>query len=141
MRQCWNWQTGTFEGRVSSTYGFKSRLPHQSELLKSRRYAVSEVFFLSNNGFGHYLVIVLSFASSNNYAGFSTGIFVFFSRCIRFIILLSFILICIGRCLDAVLHKHQPFCGKLADRHFRYCDADLQRPLRCVVFTFYFINC
>ncbi len=29
MRQCWNWQTGTFEGRVSLTYGFKSRLPHQ----------------------------------------------------------------------------------------------------------------
>ena len=28
MRQCWNWQTGTFEGRVSLTYGFKSRLPH-----------------------------------------------------------------------------------------------------------------
>ena len=65
----------------------KSHLPHQSELLKSRRYAVSEVFFLSNNGFGHYLVIILSFASSNNYAGFSTGIFVIFSRCIRFIIL------------------------------------------------------
>ena len=30
MRQCWNWQTGTFEGRVSLTYGFKSHLPHQS---------------------------------------------------------------------------------------------------------------
>ena len=29
MRQCWNRQTGTFEGRVSLTYGFKSRLPHQ----------------------------------------------------------------------------------------------------------------
>ena len=29
MRVCWNWQTGTFEGRVSLTYGFKSRLPHQ----------------------------------------------------------------------------------------------------------------
>lgn len=29
MRECWNWQTGTFEGRVSLTYGFKSRLPHQ----------------------------------------------------------------------------------------------------------------
>ena len=29
VRQCWNWQTGTFEGRVSLTYGFKSRLPHQ----------------------------------------------------------------------------------------------------------------
>ena len=29
MRECWNWQTGTFEGRVSTTYGFKSRLAHQ----------------------------------------------------------------------------------------------------------------
>ena len=28
MRVCWNWQTGTFEGRVSSTYGFKSRHSH-----------------------------------------------------------------------------------------------------------------
>ena len=35
MRQCWNWQTGTFEGRVSLTYGFKSRLPHH----KKRRYS------------------------------------------------------------------------------------------------------
>ena len=31
MRVCWNRQTGTFEGRVSLTYGFKSRLPHQWE--------------------------------------------------------------------------------------------------------------
>ena len=29
MRECWNWQTGTFEGRVSMTYEFKSRLAHQ----------------------------------------------------------------------------------------------------------------
>lgn len=28
MRECWNWQTGTFEVRVSTTYGFKSRLAH-----------------------------------------------------------------------------------------------------------------
>ncbi len=28
-RVCWNRQTGTFEGRVSSTYGFKSRHSHQ----------------------------------------------------------------------------------------------------------------
>ena len=26
LRVCWNWQTGTFEGRVSLAYGFKSRL-------------------------------------------------------------------------------------------------------------------
>ena len=31
MRVCWNWQTGTFEGRVSLTYGFKSRHSHQKE--------------------------------------------------------------------------------------------------------------
>ena len=29
MRVCWNRQTGTFEGRVSTTYGFKSRHSHQ----------------------------------------------------------------------------------------------------------------
>ena len=29
MRQCWNRQTGTFEGRVSLAYGFKSRHSHQ----------------------------------------------------------------------------------------------------------------
>ena len=28
MRECWNWQTGTFEVRVSLTYGFKSRFSH-----------------------------------------------------------------------------------------------------------------
>ena len=31
MRQCWNRQTGTFEGRVSKTYGFKSHLPHHQK--------------------------------------------------------------------------------------------------------------
>ena len=30
MRVCWNRQTGTFEGRVSKTYGFKSRHSHQN---------------------------------------------------------------------------------------------------------------
>jgi hypothetical protein len=29
-RECWNWQTGTFEGRVFMTYGFKSRLAHHA---------------------------------------------------------------------------------------------------------------
>ena len=28
-RECWNRQTGTFEVRVSTTYGFKSHLAHQ----------------------------------------------------------------------------------------------------------------
>ncbi len=34
MRVCWNRQTGTFEGRVSLTYGFKSHYSHQSSELK-----------------------------------------------------------------------------------------------------------
>ena len=28
MRECWNRQTGTFEVRVSTTYGFKSHFAH-----------------------------------------------------------------------------------------------------------------
>ena len=35
MRVCWNRQTGTFEGRVSLTYGFKSHYSHQSSKLKN----------------------------------------------------------------------------------------------------------
>ena len=31
LRVCWNRQTGTFEGRVSSTYGFKSHHSHQKK--------------------------------------------------------------------------------------------------------------
>ena len=31
VRACWNWQTGTFEGRVFMTYGFKSRRSHQQK--------------------------------------------------------------------------------------------------------------
>ena len=34
MRVCWNRQTGTFEGRVSLAYGFKSRHSHQKPQLK-----------------------------------------------------------------------------------------------------------
>ena len=45
MRQCWNWQTGTFEGRVSLTYGFKSRLPHQVRKLANPLFTrVCELF-------------------------------------------------------------------------------------------------
>ena len=36
MRPCWNWQTGTFEVRVSLTYGFKSRFSHHIK----RRYEI-----------------------------------------------------------------------------------------------------
>ena len=47
MRQCWNWQTGTFEGRVSLTYGFKSRLPHQVRKLANPLFTrVCEFFVL-----------------------------------------------------------------------------------------------
>ena len=45
--QCWNWQTGTFEGRVSLTYGFKSRLPHQVRKLANPLFTrVCEFFVL-----------------------------------------------------------------------------------------------
>ena len=49
MRQCWNWQTGTFEGRVSLTYGFKSRLPHHIGETKWMLTSKSRVF----TGFFH----------------------------------------------------------------------------------------
>ena len=38
MRVCWNRQTGTFEGRVSLTYGFKSRHSHQPYDLENGLY-------------------------------------------------------------------------------------------------------
>ena len=46
MRQCWNWQTGTFEGRVSLTYGFKSRLPHQVRKLANTLFTRVCKFFV-----------------------------------------------------------------------------------------------
>ena len=36
-RVCWNWQTGTFEGRVSMTYGFKSRHSHHMRIWRNRQ--------------------------------------------------------------------------------------------------------
>ncbi len=42
VRECWNWQTGTFEVRVSTTYGFKSRLAHQ----KKKRQLLQLLLFL-----------------------------------------------------------------------------------------------
>ena len=42
MRVCWNRQTGTFEGRVSLAYGFKSRHSHQKIDL-----AIAKSIFLS----------------------------------------------------------------------------------------------
>ena len=41
-RECWNWQTGTFEGRVFMTYGFKSRLAHHAK----RPIGISDGFFI-----------------------------------------------------------------------------------------------
>ena len=35
VREWWNWQTRTFEGRVSLTYGFKSRLSHHFLLINN----------------------------------------------------------------------------------------------------------
>ena len=46
MRECWNWQTGTFEVRVSSTYGFKSRLAHQFKSGLIPRFLGFKPFFL-----------------------------------------------------------------------------------------------
>ena len=42
-RVCWNWQTGTFEGRVSLAYGFKSRHSHHKStvILIELRWAFS----------------------------------------------------------------------------------------------------
>ena len=35
LRECWNWQTGTFEVRVPLAYGFKSRLAHQKKIIRT----------------------------------------------------------------------------------------------------------
>ena len=45
MRVCWNRQTGTFEGRVSLTYGFKSHHSHQKNG-KHRKMLAVFLFFL-----------------------------------------------------------------------------------------------
>ena len=55
MRQCWNWQTGTFEGRV--LYDVRVQVPFAAPFqmaLKWRKYAVSEFLFLLN-----YMIWVL----------------------------------------------------------------------------------
>ena len=51
MRQCWNRQTGTFEGRVSLTYGFKSRSVHHDWVTKK----MSPNFFQYSCGFVGFL--------------------------------------------------------------------------------------
>ena len=58
MRVCWNRQTGTFEGRVSLTYGFKSRHSHQS---KNPVDLVGRVFVLYYSFFSFKSSILSSF--------------------------------------------------------------------------------
>jgi len=56
MRQCWNWQTGTFEGRVF--YDVRVQVPFAAPsktALKWRKCAVSEFLFLLK-----YMIWVLS---------------------------------------------------------------------------------
>ena len=48
MRVCWNRQTGTFEGRVSTTYGFKSH--HSHHMNKTYLYGGSYLFFVCMMG-------------------------------------------------------------------------------------------
>ncbi len=66
MRQCWNWQTGTFEGRVF--YDVRVQVPFAApsqRTLKWRKYAVSEFFVFSENRFFRLFSIyaLLSFLS------------------------------------------------------------------------------
>ena len=62
-RQCWNRQTGTFEGRVSLTYGFKSHLPHQFKLRKPPKIRGLRSFIFAKNSlwdlFGTYFSFIL----------------------------------------------------------------------------------
>ena len=62
MRVCWNRQTGTFEGRVSMTYEFKSRHSHH---LKNLTNSLIKRFVR----FSFYLESLMFFA-------------VFFDRCL-----------------------------------------------------------
>ena len=58
MRACWNWQTGTFEGRVSLTYGFKSRRSHlkHSEIFRML-FSYSSVICIRINKVRHCLLV------------------------------------------------------------------------------------
>ena len=66
MRVCWNRQTGTFEGRVSMTYEFKSRHSHH---LKNLTNGLNRLFvrfsFFSNVPmfFVVFFMVLLSQAS------------------------------------------------------------------------------
>ncbi len=50
MRVCWNWQTGTFEGRV--LYDVRVQVPSLAPILQSRKWlkqAIFEIFLLCKN--------------------------------------------------------------------------------------------
>ena len=50
-RACWNWQTGTFEGRVFMTCGFKSHCSHQFYRMPNIWfiYLVCDFYFVRKN--------------------------------------------------------------------------------------------
>ena len=55
MRVCWNRQTGTFEGRVSMTYEFKSRHSHQAEPGRNPRSKLGFFFCLFARVYSRHL--------------------------------------------------------------------------------------
>ena len=66
MRVCWNWQTGTFEGRV--LHDVRVQVPSLAPVLRSqkaRKSGISEIFLLSEKGifgdFGAYLVFAVRY--------------------------------------------------------------------------------
>ena len=75
---CWNRQTGTFEGRVSLTYGFKSHYSHQIKSccsfsvtaflmrnqFSSKRCCICSAFFLFYLGGGLNFAVNLKIASA-----------------------------------------------------------------------------
>ncbi len=60
LRVCWNRQTGTFEGRVSMTYEFKSRHSHQSTPSSK-----SSVFLFYMIYFMLFLILEIRFCKSH----------------------------------------------------------------------------
>ena len=66
MRVCWNRQTGTFEGRVSMTYEFKSRHSHQPKDLTNgliKRFVRFYFYLESLMFFAVFFMVLLSQAS------------------------------------------------------------------------------
>ena len=61
LRVCWNRQTGTFEGRVSLTYGFKSHYSHQNTVRKWRNKAVCGLSVFSLLSFVRCFELLIEF--------------------------------------------------------------------------------